>query len=188
MQTENEIINIVVNGNKSAFSELVVKHQGVLLRVAFRYMKDMELAEDVVQESFIKAYRKLGSFEGRSSFRSWMYQITVNTAKNKLRKKKFDTVDIDKVPVAVEQTLDANLYAADVNSLLMDEVNELPPKQKQALLLRIFDDMSFKEVAAVMECPYDTAKANYRHAIQKLKRQMGKKQKGVLLKMTAGHC
>ena len=188
MQTENEIISRVVSGNKSAFSELVEKHQNVLLRVAFRYMKDTELAEDVVQESFIKAYRKLDSFEGRSSFRSWMYQITVNTAKNKLRRKNLETVDITKVPISVEQTLDADIHAADVNGLLMAEINGLPPKQKQALLLRIFDDMSFKEVAAVMECPYDTAKANYRHAIQKLKRQMSKKQKSVLLKMTPGHC
>ncbi len=189
MQTENEIIQTIISGNKSAFAGLVEKHQSVLLRVAFRYVKDAELAEDVVQESFIKAYKKLESFEGRSSFRSWMYQITANTAKNKLRKKKFDTVDIDKVPLAVEQTMDASIYLSDVNSMLMTEINSLPNKQRQALTLRIFDDLSFKEVAAIMDCPYDTAKANYRHAINKLKTQMNRKQKQeVLLQMAPGHC
>src|SRR5262245_22038969 len=72
-------------GERSAFSNLVRRHQKSLMRLCLRFMKDVDAAEDVVQESFIKAYERLTSFEARASFKSWLFQIAVNTAKNKLR-------------------------------------------------------------------------------------------------------
>jgi len=169
LKNDLELIEDIKKGNKRSFSELVKRHQRGLLRMSLRFMKDLDLAEDVVQEAFIKAYEKLNTFEGRSSFKSWLYQIAVNTAKNKLRESKMDTTDIDHVHLAVGATAEITLVHTAVADVIQKEVDLLPFKQKTALVLRIYEDLSFKEIADVMECPYDTAKANYRHALIKLK-------------------
>ena len=164
-----ELVEKVKSGDRRAFSELVKRHQRGVLRLSLRFVRDMDTAEDVAQESFIKAYEKLASFEARASFKSWLFQIVVNTARNKLREFRRPTVDIDKVHLAVGATAEKALVHTAVADLLQDEVDKLPIKQKTALMLRVYEDMSFKEIAEIMDCPYDTAKANYRHALLKLR-------------------
>lgn len=136
----------------------------------------MDAAEDVVQESFIKAYEKLGGFEGRASFKSWLYQIAVNTARNKIRENRHDMTDIENVHLAVDAVAETSLVQGAVADLLQTEVEKLPFRQRTALVLRVYEDLSFAEIAQVMECPYDTAKANYRHALMKLRTVFEKKQ------------
>lgn len=169
METDLSILEKVKNGDLNAFSELVLRHQKNLLRLALRVVRDLEVAEDVVQESFIKAYQKLHTFEGRASFRSWIFQIALNTAKNKLRARRTETLDMDDVNLAVESRAEGDMIQADLKRAVQAEVAKLPTKQRTALSLRIFDDLSFAEIADIMNCPYDTAKANYRHAILKLR-------------------
>ena len=164
-----ELVAKVKAGEKKAFSELVRRHQKALLRLSLRFVRDLDVAEDVVQDSFIKAYERLASFEARASFKSWLFQIAVNTARNKLREKKEGSIDIEYVHLAVAPRAESALVHNSVASIINRYVNELPLRQKTALMLRIYDDMSFKEIADVMECPYDTAKANYRHALLKLR-------------------
>ncbi len=167
--TDLELVEKVKAGDRLSFSELVKRHQRGLLRLSLRFMKDMDIAQDVVQESFIKAYEKLHSFEGRASFKSWLFQIAVNTARNKLRESRHETTDIENVHLAVGAVAETTLVHTAVADLLQGEVEKLPFKQRTALVLRVYEDMSFKEIADVMECPYDTAKANYRHALIKLR-------------------
>jgi RNA polymerase sigma-70 factor (ECF subfamily) len=169
MEADLSILERVKNGDLNAFSELVLRHQKNLLRLALRVTGDLVAAEDVVQESFIKAYQKLHTFEGRASFKSWMFQITLNTAKNKLRGRRFDSLGEDEANIAVEAVSEDDLIQADLKKAIRIEVAKLPAKQRMALSLRIFDDLSFAEIANIMECPYDTAKANYRHALMKLR-------------------
>lgn len=164
-----ELVGKVKTGDRRAFSELVKRHQRSVLRLSLRFVKDMDTAEDVTQEAFIKAYEKLNSFEGRSSFKSWLFQIAVNTARNKLRERKRDVVDIEDVQLAVDAEAEMTLVHTAVADILHTEVEKLPFKQKTALVLRVYEDLSFNEIADIMECPYDTAKANYRHALMKLR-------------------
>ncbi len=173
MKTDMELIEEVKKGNRFMFSILVRRYQKPLLGVSIRFMRDLQLAEDVVQEAFIKAYKNLKSFEGRSSFKSWMYKITINTAKNKLRIKKRVQIGIHQVCLAKDSEAEDRLIAQDVKKSVKALIDQLPLKQKTALVLRVFDDMSFKEIAGIMKCPYDTAKANYRHGILKLRRIIG---------------
>ncbi|AHZ86808.1 RNA polymerase sigma factor [Bdellovibrio bacteriovorus] len=167
--TDLELVEKVKSGDRRSFSELVKRHQRSVLRMSLRFVKDMDTAEDVTQEAFIKAYEKLNTFEGRSSFKSWLFQIAVNTARNKLREWKRDTVDIDDVQLAVDAEAETTLVHTAVSDILKNEVEKLPFKQKTALVLRVYEDLSFNEIADIMECPYDTAKANYRHALMKLR-------------------
>jgi len=168
-KTDFQLIEEVQRGQRASFSELVKRHQRGLLRLSMRFMKDLDCAQDVVQEAFIKAYEKLSLFEGRSSFKSWLYQIAVNTAKNKLRENRHQFSDIEDVSIGIEATAEKNLVHQAVGEILQREVDQLPFKQKTALVLRVYEDLSFAEIAQIMECPYDTAKANYRHALMKLK-------------------
>jgi RNA polymerase sigma-70 factor (ECF subfamily) len=167
--TDLQLVEEVRKGKRSSFSELVKRHQRGLLRLSMRFMKDADLAQDIVQDSFIKAFEKLNMFEGRASFKSWLYQITVNTARNKLRENRYDFSNIDDVHLSVGATAESGMVHAAVSEIIQTEVDRLPFKQKTALVLRVYEDMSFSEIAEVMDCPYDTAKANYRHALLKLK-------------------
>ena len=168
-KTDQELIEEVRAGHRASFSELVKRHQRGMLRLSMRFMKDLDVAQDVVQDAFIKSYEKLNMFEGRSSFKSWLYQITVNTARNKLRENRYDMADIDDVQLSVAPIAEMKLVHVAIRDLIQVQVDRLPFKQKTALVLRVYEDMSFTEIAEVMQCPYDTAKANYRHALLKLK-------------------
>ena len=172
MKSDLELVEDVKQGDRKAFSELVQRHQRALLRLSLRFLKDQMLAEDVVQESFIKAYEKLNLFEGRSSFKSWLFQIAVNTAKNRLRSIPHEHINIDDVHLGVDPGAENHMVRGDLTKLLRAEVDLLPERQRIALTLRIFEDLSFKEIAEIMGCPYDTAKANYRHGLMRLKERL----------------
>lgn len=167
--TDLELVGMAQKGNRGAFSELVKRHQRGLLRLSLRFKKDLDAAEDVVQESFIKAYEKLTTFEGRASFKSWLFQIAVNTARNKIRENRHVMMDIQNVNLAVGAVAEVTLVHGAVADILQTEVEKLPFRQRTALVLRIYEDLSFHEISEIMECPYDTAKANYRHALLKLR-------------------
>lgn len=170
MTSDFELVDAVKQGQVAAFSELVNRYQSLILRLAIRFTRDLDAAEDVVQETFIKAYRKMDSFEGRSSFKNWLYQIAINTAKNKIRDTAAsDHVRLDHVQIWEGAKAESALISEDIAAQIKEAVDELPERQRIALVLRIFEDLSFKEIASIMQCPYDTAKANYRHALMKLK-------------------
>ena len=172
MNTDLELVEDVRAGDRRSFSELVRRHQRSILRLALRYLRDPGLAEDVVQESFIKAYEKIASFEGRSSFKSWLFQIAVNTAKNKLRSLPQEHVNIEDVRLGIGAGAENDLVRIDIGNAIRAEIDALPERQRIALTLRIFEELSFKEIATIMSCPYDTAKANYRHALLRLRERI----------------
>jgi RNA polymerase sigma-70 factor (ECF subfamily) len=167
-----ELVKQVKEGNKTAFNILVRTHQRGVYAIIFRMVKDHDVTDDIVQEAFVKAYKNIISFEGRSSFKSWLYRIAINTAKNTLRAKALrNTVDYQNVVLKVTPRMEQSIEEQQIRGLLAEEIEKLPAKQKLALTLRIFDDLPFKEIAEIMECPYDTAKANFRHAINNLRKQ-----------------
>lgn len=164
-----QLVQEVLAGNRNSFSVLVKKYQRSLLRLSLRFVKDLATAEDAVQETFIKAFEKLDTFAGRASFRSWLFQIAVNTSRNKLRERKDGMVDIENVNLSTGPTAEIHLSNKALSKMIQDFVETLPEKQRVSMELRIYEDLSFKEIAELMDCPYDTAKANYRHALMKLK-------------------
>ncbi|MBS1982557.1 MAG: sigma-70 family RNA polymerase sigma factor [Bdellovibrionales bacterium] len=158
-------------GDSGAFETLVRLHQRAVYNMVFRYMGDHGATDDVVQETFMKAYHAIGSFRGDSSFKSWLIRIAVNTAKNSLRSRdRHPTVDVLDVELKSFERGFGRLEDVQTAELLRLSVSKLSPRQREALELRIYDDLSFKEIAEVMECPFDTAKANFRHAVMNLKK------------------
>lgn len=171
---DHVIVSRILNGEQTLFKHIVVKYEKSLTRVIGRYFKDSETARDVVQESFLKAYLHLSSFEGRCSFKNWLFRISVNTAKNKLRSL-HQTENIEDTEILMPCRVETILFHEELVEFLRVAVDTLPIKQKRTLELRVFEDLSFKEVAEIMECPYDTAKANYRHAVMKVRDYFSKK-------------
>lgn len=171
-RSDIELVASVKAGDRRSFSELVRRHQRTLLRVTMRFTREQSLAEDIVQESFLKAFQKIELFEGRSSFKSWICQIALNTAKNRFRDRSFDQLNIEDLQVGVDPGAETEMLKTDVKKKIRAEIDKLPSRQRVALSLRIFEDLSFKEIAQIMECPYDTAKANYRHALLRLRERL----------------
>jgi RNA polymerase sigma-70 factor (ECF subfamily) len=163
-----DVVKAIQLGDTELFSGIVKKYDRALLRLVSRHIRDKELVKDVVQEAFFKAYQHIGSFEYRCSFKNWLYKIAINTARNKLRSLR-EMENIDEVVIVEVCHLEGQLMYDELKDVLRSLIDRLPEKQRQTLELRVFQDMSFKEVAQLMECPYDTAKANYRHAMLKLK-------------------
>ena len=96
-KTDLQLIQDVKNGDKKAFEMLMQRHEKFLMKVVVRMTRDLDLAEDIVQDAFIKSYKRLHLFEGRSSFRSWLYQIALNTARNRFRKYSRETLTAEPI-------------------------------------------------------------------------------------------
>lgn len=173
MQTDEELVNEVKSGSRGAFGELVKRHQRAIYRLAMRFTADHGSAEDIMQETFIKAYQNISSFEFRSSFKSWLYRIAINNSKNRLRSSSGHGISVDDITVIHDTQVEKDLQLRELGVVIYNEVLKLPVRQRTALILRIYDDLSFQEIALIMECPYDTAKANFRHGILKIKESMG---------------
>jgi RNA polymerase sigma-70 factor (ECF subfamily) len=172
--SDKELVERLKGGDHKAFELLVRLHHRSVYTLAFRFMGDHGGADDVVQESFLKAYHSIASFRQEASFKSWLLRITANTAKNALRSRnRVQAVDIEDVQLGYTHKDFGRLENLQTGDLLKRGVEALPPKQRQALELRIFEDMSFKDIAEIMDCPFDTAKANFRHAVMNLKKILG---------------
>jgi RNA polymerase sigma-70 factor, ECF subfamily len=168
---EKELVQRLQAGDRGAFELLVKLHFRAAYNLAFQFMGDHGGADEVVQESFLKAYNAIGSFRGESAFKSWLLRITVNTAKNALRSRgRREMVSVDEVALGKGHADFNRLENWQTGHLLKRAIEQLPPKQRRVLELRIYDDLPFKEIAEIVESPFDTAKANFRHAVMNLKK------------------
>jgi len=168
---EKSLVTAFQAGDRGAFELLVKLHYRSAYNMAFRYLSDHGAADDVVQDTFLKAYHAIESFRGESSFKSWLLRICINTAKNALRSRGLRaTVDVTEVQIGHMPKDFERMEEGQTAALLKVAIAKLPPRQRQALELRIFEDLSFKEIAEIMDSPFDTAKANFRHALMNLKK------------------
>ncbi|MDQ7091962.1 MAG: RNA polymerase sigma factor RpoE [Methylococcales bacterium] len=178
---DNDLVKKVQEGDKSAYDLLVIKYQHRIIQLVNRYIKDPSEAQDVAQETFIKAYRALANFRGDSAFYTWLYRIAINTAKNYLlsRSRRYSDYQVD-VQEAEQIENAQQLQGMDTpESLLMNDdivqtieatIEELPEEMRVAIILREFEGMSYDEIAQTMECPVGTIRSRIfraREAIDK---------------------
>lgn len=166
-----DVVHGIQGGRITDFSLIVRKYETPLLRLMSRYVRDTELARDIVQDTFLKVHQNIAGFEGRCSFKNWIYKIAINTARNKLRSLR-ETEDIEDTVIVDPCMIEFNLMHQELVGRLHELMATLPEKQRKTVELRVLNDLSFKDVAVIMSCPYDTAKANYRHAMLKLKEML----------------
>jgi RNA polymerase sigma-70 factor, ECF subfamily len=175
MDEDLDLIDKTAAGDREAFNELVLKYQKPLYYMLYRMVSNHEDASDLLQKTFVKAFTGLGSFERRSTFKTWLYQIAINLAKNIYRdRSKAQHVPIDDVVIRRDPRTLEGLIQKESRLLLRQALAGLPEKQRMTVMLRIQEGRTFEEIAKIMQCSLGTAKANYHHGVQKLKILMGK--------------
>jgi|SRR5690554_2790768 len=159
------------------FNKLYTDHYDQIERTAKSFLRNEEDASDAAQDTFLKAYESLDSYDGSASVTTWLTQICINTCKDKLRKRKTERKHIAPVTPGNEHLLDSR---EDHNSpdLLMqaeeDEVSvnsiflQMTEPVREALTLRLVDDLSYKEIAERLDIPVNTAKTRVRRGREKL--------------------
>ena len=170
LASDKKLVERVQKGDKGAFDLLVLKYQHKIVNLIMRYVRDPELALDIAQEAFIKAYRALPRFRGDSAFYTWMYRIAVNTAKNHLAAQRRRPMDVELDLQDPEQyDLHAKLKETDTPEglALGNELKEtveraiaaLPEDLRTAIVLRELEGMSYEEIAQTMDCPVGTVRS-----------------------------
>ena len=169
-QLDENLVLRVQQGDKAAFDLLVIKYQHKIIQLVNRYVKDPSEAQDVAQETFIKAYRALGDFRGDSAFYTWLYRIAINTAKNYLvsraRRSSNYQVDIQDAE-AIENapqlqgmdTPERLLLNQEIIDTIKTAIDQLPEEMRTAIMLREFEGMSYEEIAVAMDCPVGTVRS-----------------------------
>ena len=175
VQSTRELDQLLVEraqqGDKKAFGMLVEKYHRKLGRLLSRMIRDQAEVEDVVQESFIKAYRALHNFRGDSAFYTWLYRIGINTAKNYLvsqgrRPQVMQEVEIEDVEnfddgfeMRTMDTPETALMTKQIAQTVNDTVASLPEELRTAITLRELEGLSYEEIATLMQCPIGTVRS-----------------------------
>lgn len=168
--TDAMLVKRVQRGEKAAFDLLVLRYQRRLTKVIAPYIRDPTETLDVVQESFLKAYRGLSRFQGGSAFYTWLYRIAVNTAKNHLisRRRRPPNWGIDSTdPGQIEwesklmdnATPEHLLLTEEIERTVMDVIEGLPEDLRTALTLRELEGLSYQDIARVMGTPLGTVRS-----------------------------
>jgi len=176
-------------GDRHAFDLLVLKYQSRLLSIVSRLVSNQSDALDVLQDTFVKAYRSLNTFRGESAFYTWLYRIAVNTAKNHLaaRGKESKDISLDDEgtgELAVLQDLAApeeEAGAEELQRTILHSIEQLPDDLKQALTLRELEGMSYDEIALAMNCPIGTVRSRIFRARDHVVQEISQKFPGTFL-------
>jgi RNA polymerase sigma-70 factor (ECF subfamily) len=171
---DRELVERFRAGERSAFDLIVRRHQKGMWRLARRYVKHDADAADVTQQAFVKAFHALVAFRGAATVRSWLYRIAINCALTWLRDHRREQPQaIDEESLVATGSATAMMISGEDSARLRAAIAKLPPKQKMVLELRVFDDLSFKEVSELAECSENTAKVNFHYAVKRLRELLG---------------
>ncbi|BBG59443.1 Sigma-24 [Providencia rustigianii] len=167
--TDQVLVEKVQKGDQQAFNLLVIKYQHKVASLVSRYVPQSDVP-DVAQESFIKAYRAIGSFRGDSAFYTWLYRIAVNTAKNYLvaQDRRPPASDLEASDAENFETAGALKEISNPENLMLSEelkkvvfrtIESLPEDLRTAITLRELEGLSYEEIAEVMDCPVGTVRS-----------------------------
>ncbi len=164
------------NGDQEAFDELVRRYQKQIYYLAFRMTGNREDAEDIAQDTFIRVYGALGDFRGESSFYTWIYRIAVNLSINhhyKSKIRKFVSFDgLMEILRSPSPAPDSGVEGEQVDSIVKKALEKFPAKQKMIFILRQYENLSFPEIAELTDRTTGSVKANYFHAVRKLRKAL----------------
>ena len=172
--SNSELVKKSQLGDKSAFEELVKRHQELVFSLSFKLTGNRELANDVAQEAFIRAWKAIGKFRGDSTFGTWIYRITVNTAwtlRKKAKKHYSLNIEDTQEPVVVDEKKDPELVAinSDLSLVLRKALNQIPLEQRIIVELKNIEGRSHKEIADYLDISVTAAKVRLQRAHKKLR-------------------
>lgn len=164
-------VNAAINGDQDAFAWLMKKYKGPLQNLIYRMVSDKNEIEDLIQEVFIKAFNSLRNYNQEYAFSTWIYRIAINNTIDYLRKKKLETFSIDsqseedddrpkfEIP-DTSYLADANIILEQRQQIINNAINSLPEKYKRVIELRHKEELSYEEIAEILDLPIGTVKAH----------------------------
>jgi RNA polymerase sigma-70 factor (ECF subfamily) len=168
------------DGDAVAFGELVHRSERIVYNLAYRYMRDPNLAEDMAQEAFLKAYRLLGGFRGDCSFSTWLYRVTCSVCLTELNRRK-KRGEVELLPSHSESAVPAKEYN-DTHDVIRRCVTKLPERYASIVTLYYLQEISYDEIAKIMNIPMGTLKTWMHRARNQLKqiveKELGPSEQG----------
>ena len=182
--TDQEIVALARAGHEPAYRELIRRYERPLFSLVFRMVRDRELAEDLAQETFVKALNALDSYRPEFKFSSWIFKIANNAAIDHLRRRELDTLSLDgsphaETPEAIEATalqignrgespLDA-VEAKELGGAIEHAIGLLRPEYRSCILLRHVEGRAYEEIAEILNLPLGTVKTYIHRARNELR-------------------
>jgi RNA polymerase sigma-70 factor (ECF subfamily) len=172
---ETELVAACLDGRAGAFDVIVERHRRTVYQLCYRFVGNHEDASDLSQDVFLRAYRGLKNFRGQSTLATWLYRIGVNVCLNRVSVKTPQSEPIDE-----QQHIDFKAESPS-DRVLRDEraarvraaIAQLPKKQRAALILRTYHEMSHQEIAETVGGSVGAVKANVFHALRNLRKLLG---------------
>lgn len=179
--SDADILAEVATGNIDAYGKIVARYRGRLYNFVFRFVGDRETAEDIVQETFLRAFRKRKEYRAIANFSTWLFTIAGNLAKSELRRRKrwrlFSLHRDDESDTGMElpdESLRPDKVAESslADDQIHDAIHSLPENYRQVILLRDVEGMAYQQIAEIVNCPVGTVKSRVNRARIKLQQKL----------------
>ena len=178
--SDAQLVEECRSGDTSAFDEIVHRYKDRIYNVVYRFVGNHEDAQDIAQEVFVRAYRGVDCFRGSAQVYTWLYSIAANLARNRLRDSRRKGRDMGtsleamKRPLAADgaHTPRAQAQHHELDETLQGCLNDLPEHYRMAFVLRVFEDLSYDEIAQTMGCPKGTVKSRINQARKLLRERL----------------
>lgn len=173
--TDEALVEASLSGVTDAFDVLVTRHRRAVYHVCYRFVNNHEDAADLTQDTFVRAWKALASFRGQARFSTWVHRIAVNVSLNRvsLKTPRGESMDFDALADTREPAPGQSILVAERQALVRAAVAALPPRQRAALILRTYHELSHQEVADLVGTSVGAVKANVFHALANLKKRLG---------------
>jgi RNA polymerase sigma-70 factor, ECF subfamily len=169
--TDADLVRATLDGDSTAFAELVNRHSRPCIRYATRMLGSREDAEDVAQETWLRAHRALARYDDRTAFRTWLMSILINRCRTALLHRRRRTARVVFDDAAVERAhVDAHANGADLRLTIARALAQLDPSQREAFLLKHVEQLSYDEMAAVTGAGVSALKMRVQRACERLQR------------------
>ncbi len=172
MKTDHELIKAFQKGNRIAFEDLVRRYLSEVVGFFLRFTNDEMAADDLAQDVFLKLYKSLANFRFEADFKTYLYRINLNRANSYLRRNRWKhLLHLDQIPERVQQSGADNYKWSKTE--LWQAVAGLPKKQRLVVMMRVSQELPFKDIARILSISTGSAKVNFHHGITKMKSELG---------------
>jgi len=179
--TDEELVARSMGGDPESFNQLIKRWEKPIYALAYRTIGREDDARDVVQETFLRAFRGLSGFKGQAKFSSWLYRITLNLCRDWMRRQRRAPVvvtpdGVDLVELAGEsedvETADAAVERKDLSRAIARAMTALPEEQRAAIVLKEYHGLTFQEIADLLGCPLSTVKTRLYQGLTVLRKEL----------------
>lgn len=166
---DTDLVRLCQNGDIPAFDTLFQKYRDKVYSTTYRMINNQEDALDLTQEIFLKVYQKIGKYDFKSTFSTWLYRLAVNVCIDELRKrKKANFVQLTQIQID-ERTPESQLLSKEEEELVWNALNSLKEKERAILVLRDMEGLSYDEISSILDCSTGRVKSRIHEAREKLK-------------------